>query len=174
MNAVALIARLERFAEALPGVAACVTEADARWKPPSGNWSVLEVVRHLIDEEREDFRARLRATLDGAAEWPRIDPVGWAVSRRYNEQDLGASIGEFVRERSSSIAWLRSLGDPASIDWTRAYQHPRFGPITAGTLLASWVAHDALHLRQIAKRMHELAGRDGSPNETVYAGEWGA
>lgn len=174
MDASALIARLDRFAEALPGVAACVTEADARWKPPSGNWSVLEITRHLLDEEREDFRVRVRLTLEGAAEWPRIDPVGWAVARRYNEQDFGATVGEFVRERRESIAWLRGLGDPGAVDWSRAYTHPRIGPITAGALLAAWAAHDALHLRQIAKRLHELAGRDGEPHPTTYAGEWTA
>jgi hypothetical protein len=173
-NPAALIARLERFAEALPAVAACVTEQDARWKPPSGNWSILEVIRHLIDEERDDFRARVRMTLAGQSPWPKIEPSAWAVERRYNEQDFGASIAEFVRERHDSIAWLRSLGEPARIDWARSYQHPTFGPVHAGVLLASWAAHDALHLRQIAKRMHELAARDGAPHATAYAGEWTA
>ncbi len=173
MHPTALIDRLERFAEALPGVAACVNDADARWKLPSGNWSILEIVRHLIDEEREDFRARLRLTLEGAPEWPKIDPVAWAGSRRYNEQDLGASIGEFVRERTASIAWLRGLGEPGPIDWNKAYRHPS-GDMTAGALLGSWAAHDALHLRQIAKRLHELAARDGEPHPTGYAGEWTA
>ncbi len=174
MSPALLITRLERFAEALPTVAACVNETDARWKPPSGNFSILEVIRHLIDEEREDFRARLRMTLERAPEWPKIDPPAWVAARRYHEQDFGASIGEFVRERTTSIAWLRCLGDPARVDWTIAYQHPTVGPVTAATLLASWAAHDALHLRQIAKRLHELAARDGAPNTTGYAGEWTA
>lgn len=174
MSPALLITRLERFAEALPAVACCVSEADARWKPPSGNWSVLEIVRHLIDEEREDFRARVRMTLERVPEWPKIEPSAWAIARRYNEQDFGASIAEFVRERHATIAWLRSLGDPASVDWTIAHQHPRVGPVSAGLLLASWAAHDALHLRQIAKRLHELAARDGSPNPIDYAGDWTA
>lgn len=167
-----IIGRLERFGEALPGVCACVNEADARRRPPSGNWSILEVVRHLVDEEREDFRARLRLTLEGGGPWPKIDPASWAIARRYNEQDFGASIGEFVRERQDSVAWLRSLG--SAVDWTRSYQHPTFGPVPAGDLLAAWAAHDALHLRQIAKRLHELAARDGAPHSTIYAGEWTA
>lgn len=174
MSPASLITRLERFAEALPAVACCVSEADARWKPASGNWSVLEVVRHLIDEEREDFRARVRLTLERGGDWPKIDPPAWAIARRYNEQDFGASIAEFVRERQASIAWLRSLGDPEHVDWTIAYQHPKVGPVTAGLLLASWAAHDTLHLRQIAKRMHDLAARDGEPNSVGYAGEWSA
>lgn len=178
MDAGALIDRLERFADALPAVVACIDDADARWRPASGNWSIVEIVRHLVDEEREDFRTRLRLTLEGATAWPKIDPPGWAVERRYLEADLGASIAEFIRERRASVEWLRSLGSPtgeaASVDWTRAYEHSKFGPIAAGVLLASWAAHDALHLRQIAKRLYELAGRDGTPHATVYAGEWTA
>ncbi len=30
----------------------------------------------------------------------------------------------------------------------------------------------ALHLRRIAKRLHQLAGRDAGPFETGYAGPW--
>ncbi|MEZ6234437.1 MAG: DinB family protein [Phycisphaerales bacterium] len=174
MNPAAMIDRLERFADVLPATIAMVDEADARWKPASGNWSILEIVRHLGDEEREDFRMRLGLTLQGAAEWPKIDPPGWAVERKYNEADLGAAVATFIRERRASVEWLRGLGDPAAIDWNAAYQHPKFGPIHAGVLLGSWAAHDALHLRQIAKRLFELAGRDAAPHTTIYAGEWTA
>jgi hypothetical protein len=36
------------------------------------------------------------------------------------------------------------------------------------------VAHDYLHLRQIAKRMYQMAGRDAGEYSTRYAGEWRA
>jgi len=79
----------------------------------------------------------------------------------------------FAREREASLLWLRSLGN---VDWKIAYIHPKVGPVTAGELLVSWAAHDALHVRQIAKRMFELAARDGEPEgfSTRYAGEWSA
>jgi hypothetical protein len=144
----------------------------ARWKPPSGARSILEVVRHLGDEEVEDFRARLFSTLrDPKTPWPLTDPEGWARERRYNEKDLGAATARLVDERRRTIEMLRALKDP---DWSAAYIHPRHGPVYAGELLASWPAHDALHLRQIAKRMWEMADRDGAPYITKYAGEWGA
>ena len=41
-------------------------------------------------------------------------------------------------------------------------------------LLTSWAAHDALHLRQIAKRLFQLAERDGGEYNSRYAGEWRA
>jgi hypothetical protein len=173
MNAPELIGRLEHFGRVLPVLITGMATEDLRWKPPSGNWSILEVLCHLADEEVEDFRSRLAFVLEqGEGAWPGINPEGWARERRYNEQDAVAVVSRFVREREKSVVWLRSL--PTDVDWSLAYQHPRFGPIRAGMLLASWAAHDALHLRQIAKRLHEMAGRDGGEYGTIYAGEWGA
>lgn len=173
MNSPALIERLDRFPALIQGVASGLPEADAGWKPPSGAWSILEVVCHLGDEEVHDFRTRLKLVVAGASgDWPPIDPEGWARDRRYNEQDIAASVARFVDERRRSVVWLRTL--PAGTDWSLAYHHPKFGPIRAGDLLASWAAHDALHLRQIAKRLWELASRDTPGFNTAYAGEWRA
>ena len=172
MNASKLINALEAFGIALPAIAAGVSDEDARWKPPSGAWSVLEIVRHLGDEEVDDFRMRVRMTLKSPDEaWPPIDPEGWAVERRYNEGDFADAVKRFARERTGSVMWLRGLGPS---DWSKTYQHPKFGPIRAGDLLTSWRAHDCLHLRQIAKRMFELTQSHGEPFHIDYAGEWRA
>jgi hypothetical protein len=173
MDHAALIGRLEAFGKGLPTVVAGFAAADLRWKPLSGNWSILEVLCHLADEEVEDFRARLAFVLEQReGGWPSIDPERWAMERQYNEQDAGAVVARFVHERERSVAWLRGLG--MKTDWSLGYDHPRFGKIPGGVLLASWAAHDALHLRQIAKRMHEMAARDGGEYGTIYAGEWRA
>lgn len=172
MNTQAIINRLERMQAALPALVAGVPEDEARWKPPSGAWSILEIVRHVLDEETLDFRLRVRMTLESPEQaWPPIDPEGWARAKRYNEGDLQAAAAAFAAARRESVTWLRSLRDP---DWSRAYQHPNFGPMHAGMLLASWAAHDALHVRQIAKRMYELASRDAAEYSTIYAGPWNA
>src|ERR1051325_2728491 len=159
-----IILRLERFPQVLQALVAGLSVEEVRWKPPPGAWSILEVVCHLGDEEVDDFRARVFSTLrDPADPWPSIDPERVASERRYNEQDLAGAAERFVTERRRSIEVLRALADP---DWSRAYVHPKAGPIAAGDVLASWAAHDALHLRQIAKRLWELAGRDGAPYRT--------
>jgi len=148
-----------------------ISPADARWKQADGAWSILEIVQHLASEEAEDFRMRLRMTLeDPTQERPPIDPEGWAIARKFNEGDLPEAIERFTRERRASVQWLRSLPNP---DWNSTRRHPQFGDIPAGHLLAAWAAHDALHLRQIAKRMFQMAERDSGGFGTRYAGEWG-
>jgi hypothetical protein len=172
MNAHALISRLELLPAVLPPLLTAIEDGDARWKPSSGAWSILEIVNHLLDEESRDFRARLESTLcDPAKPWPPIDPERWAVEGRYNERDLTDSVARLVAERGNSLQWLRWLRDP---DWSRTYQHPEAGPLSAGSLLASWAAHDALHLRQLAKRLYEMSVRDAGAHSVAYAGEWRA
>jgi len=71
------LTRFSANAEAMAALARNISDAQARWKPAPEEWSVLEVICHLYDEEREDFRTRTRLTLeDPEADWPPIDPVG--------------------------------------------------------------------------------------------------
>ena len=57
------------------------------------------------------------------------------------------------------------------MDWAVAKTHPK-GDLSAGDLLASWAAHDLLHLRQIAKRLHGMLDTLGDPFTVGYAGTW--
>ncbi len=166
-----LIGSMDRFAGLLRAVVAGLSPEDARWRPDDGGWSILEIVAHLADEEVEDFRTRLRLTLqDPLADWPPIDPEGWAIQRRYNEGGLDAALGRFVAARRESVAWLRGLRNP---DYSQSHEHSR-GRLRAGDLLTAWAAHDALHLRQIAKRLHQIVGRDAGEFHADYAGRWGS
>lgn len=168
----AIVHRLSFFPGAVIAITSNVADADARWKPGPEHWSILEICCHLLDEEREDFRVRLRSTLASpASQWPPLDLENVAAKRSYNTRDLAQTVSEFAIERRASVAWLESLPEQ---NWAAAHHHPRFGPITAGDLLASWAAHDALHLRQIAKRLHNLATRDAGEYKVVYAGDWTA
>jgi hypothetical protein len=170
-----IVGRMEGVPGVVRGLCAGLTDADARAKGAAGQWSILEIVCHLCDEEELDFGARLRSLVrDPAAPWPGTDPEAWAVRHRYVEQDLEERLEAFARLRAGTVAWLRSL--PRDLDWTEAYLHPNQGPIPRGELLVAWPAHDALHVRQIAKRLYELAERDGAAGGwTVrYAGAWGA
>ncbi|MAE46872.1 MAG: hypothetical protein CMJ86_08270 [Planctomycetes bacterium] len=170
MNPDLLIGRLAVFAPCLRQLLEELDPQDARWRPPDGGWSMLEIVCHLADEEREDFRGRLEFVLGGRqGELAPIDPLGWIESRGYNELDFSRSLERFCLERRRTVGWLRSLKRP---DWKATIEHPKLGPISAGDLLASLAAHDALHMRQISSRFHALALRDAPGFSVAYAGAW--
>lgn len=146
-----------------------VSRPQAVWKPAPEKWSMLEVVSHLYDEEREDFRRRLELTLkDPAQQWPRIDPQDWVESRKYGERDFSAALTAFLNEREKSLSWLRGLSAPA---WQNRHQREA-GVLSAGDLLASWLAHDFLHIRQLTRLHWQYLSVIAAPYETTYAGPW--
>jgi hypothetical protein len=156
-------------AAAIQALVQGVTDEQARWKPDPTSWSVLEVVCHLLDEERSDFRVRLDLTLHRPGEpWPGINPQGWVTEREYNSQDPAASLTAFLREREASIAWLQGLPPP---DWSISREAP-WGTITAGDLMAAWVAHDLLHMRQLVELRWSLTRAELAPHSVEYAGQW--
>lgn len=144
-----------------------VTPEQARWRPGREKWSMLEVLCHLGDEERQDFRMRLKLVIESEdAPWPEIDPAGWVKSRDYNGRDLAQSLKEFERERADSLKWLSGLRHRR---WDVTHQHPGLGALRAGDLLAAWCAHDLLHLRQLANVRLALLEQDAAPYSLRYA-----
>lgn len=147
----------------------CNIKTEYLWKASSDKWCLLEIVCHLYDEEREDFRTRVKYTLETpelAA--PPIDPIGWVTSREYIKQDYLSMLNKFLEERVNSIKWLRSLESP---DWDNAYKHPKFGPMSAKMFVTNWLAHDYLHIRQIIKLKLDYL-KNISGESLIYAGEW--
>jgi len=173
MDHLTIIRQLAHNAETIRGSVAGVGEEQARWRPTADDWSILEVINHLYDEEREDFRQRLEYVLhwpdDQPSEMPPpIDPQGWVMARGYNQRDLAASVQNWLGERQQSLAWLNGLAAP---NWERSYRHPA-GSLRAGDLLAAWLAHDFLHLRQIVELHYAWAKHISEPYQLEYAGDW--
>jgi len=146
-----------------------VSPEQARKKPDANSWSILEVINHLYDEEREDFRIRLDILLHHPNhDWQPIDPESWITERQYNKKRLDESLAAFIQERKYSIGWLESLKNP---DWDTS-REASFGNIRTGDLLAAWVAHDFLHLRQLIELQYINTVQLAKPYNTNYAGPW--
>mgnify|MGYP000221112576 CR=1 FL=1 len=170
MNLQLALTRLTANAEAIAAFARSASETQARWRPAPEAWSILEVIGHLYDEEREDFRQRVDCLLHRPeADWPPIDPQGWVTARGYNQRDPRAALEAFLAERQQSLGWLSSLSHP---NWASAKAHPAGGRVTAGDMLAAWVAHDHLHLRQLNELHWQYLATQAPPFSLEYAGGW--
>ncbi len=164
-----VLTRMASNAEVIAALLQGFSDEQARWKPEPNSWSLLEVINHLLDEEREDFRARIDAILHHPQEpWFRIDPGAWVVERGYNQRELDISLDAFLAARAESLAWLRELQSP---NWDQPFDAP-FGPIHAGDILASWVAHDILHMRQLIELRWAHLKSWVEPYDVRYAGDW--
>lgn len=139
------------------------------FRPDDSSWTLLEIICHLHDEEREDFRTRVRNTLESPHLAPQpINPVGWVKERNYAGQNFDEKLNAFLVERDASIEWLNTLSD---VKWDNVYEHPTAGKFTAYSFLTNWLAHDYHHIRQINRRLYEyLKAKSGV--SLAYAGEW--
>lgn len=169
MNLDHLITQLSNHAESIRSLTAGVSAEQARWKPDPDARSILEVINHLYDEEREDFHRHLDDLLHHPDQpWHSIDPEAWVTQRAYNERDLDQSVANFLQERQESLAWLRGLSNP---DWQSA-REALWGQLTAGDMFAAWVAHDLLHLRQLVELHWAYTVQSVQPYKVDYAGDW--
>ena len=170
MHHLLIAQQLERNAETIQSIVAGINTEQAHWKPTEEDWSMIEVINHLFDEERFDFRLRVDYTLHRPGEaWPPIHPGSWVTERKYNQRMLGESLGDFLRERRQSVHWLNNLQSP---DWDKSEKHPDGFVISAGELLASWLAHDFLHLRQLVELHYAWVKQSVAPRNIEYAGDW--
>lgn len=164
-----IITQMTQQAAAVAALTASVSDAQARWRPTPDDWSLLEVLNHLLDEETEDFRTRLDHILHHADQpWPRIDPQGWVTARRYNEQNLAEVRARWLTARTASLAWLATL---THANWQASVTAP-WGILQAGDMLAAWTAHDLLHLRQLIELQYAWSQRHAQPYALDYAGDW--
>ena len=158
---------LGRFPILLDAVVDGLTPERWRARPVPDEWAAVEIVCHLRDEEAEDFGARVRVILEGGTRFAPIDPEGWAITRRYREAEPAAALAAFRERRAASLALLADAG-PDRL--TASGESPSGLRLSGLDLLAAWVTHDGLHLRQLAGTLiREWADR-WTPLRADYAG----
>jgi uncharacterized damage-inducible protein DinB len=157
------IRQLTANAEAIRALVQTFSVEQAQWKPDPDTWALKDVMEHLYNEERIDFRRHLKGMFG--------EPL---PPREYvHVEDSQQALAGLMAEREASIAWLSTLDSP---DW-EVTTDLRFGPsktitLSAGDMLVSWVEHDILHMRQLVELMHGWNERQASPYSVRYAGGW--
>lgn len=162
--------RLEAGGRVIAGLIVSVGEAEASWRPAEDRWTLLEIVNHLADEERVDFRQRLGLIhADPANDWPAFNALAGIDDGEYSTREFGESVARWEGERASSLEWLDSLAeiDPGVLYTGRGSDRV---PVTAGDLMSSWVAHDFFHQRQIIRLRWDYLISDEWPYSPLYAG----
>ena len=117
------------------------------WQPAPGEWSVVEVIGHLVETEERGFGGRIRAIMaEDRPQFSGWDPDGVAAARADATRDPAEVLAEFTARREANIAMLEGLS-PDILD--RGGDHPEVGELTGRALLQEWVYHDGNHIRQM-------------------------
>jgi hypothetical protein len=161
-------AELARLPTAVESIAGGLDAVEARERPAPGEWSPVEILCHLRDEETEDFGARLAVIVEGGADFAPIDPEGWARTRGYRETALADAVRAWRERRRATLDRLAAL-EPAALAGARP--HRQLGRLSGLDLLAAWVAHDRLHVAQLASTVARLWAERWSTLRVEYAGD---
>lgn len=145
------------------------TENEYLFRAEPNQWNMLEIICHLLDEEREDFKTRLHNVLNTPElAPPSIAPVEWVKSRDYVNQNFEETTIQFLLERDKSISYLSELKDAK---WENGYEYGNYGRVTGRFFLSNWLAHDYLHIRQITRLKYDYLAKS-SGISIDYAGTW--
>lgn len=164
-----IISKLESNKDVFKSLLQGLSKEEVVWKPQPDKWCLLEILCHLYDEEREDFRARLKHSLEMPEQpMPKIDPQGWVTERKYMERNFEDMLTKFLDERNQSVLWLKTLSSPS---WKNIHHHPGAGELSAEMFLSNWLAHDYLHFRQITYTNYAYL-TSHFKTRYDYAGNW--
>jgi DinB superfamily len=145
-------AQLERTPDLIRALVEPLPESWQHATEGPGTWSPLQVIRHLLWGEVDDWIPRARLILEHQ------DRVAFAPFDReagelkYSEWTTGALLDEFSRLRADNLRALDQMALGAE-HLALPGLHPTLGRVTMGQLLATWVVHDLSHLTQITRTL---------------------
>lgn len=128
--------------------------AALRFRPAPGEWSILEIVGHMIDVGAL-WPGRTRQML--ASEHPTlaaVDPA-WVQQRDYANKQLEFLMQTLAEARAEYVDFVRTLR-PAQL--ARTGIHPTRGVLTVGQGIAALADHDRIHSEQIAANLAAYRG----------------
>ena len=128
---------------------------------------LVQQVEHLQARVGDDGRHRVREQVGPRTLPQQLDDV--RLGGRDVVPEDAVLVGRFAAERTTSLEWLRSLESP-NLDRTR--KDDWLGEMSGRQMLASWVAHDLHHIRQITRLRYERLEQTVAPVSLAYAGNW--
>jgi hypothetical protein len=149
-----LVELIEEQRATLLGLLDGASEEQAAFHPAPDQWSIADVLRHVI--AAEEGVARIVESLARGVVPEGQREMGSHVSDE--AQPLAALIERLRASRADLLA--RIQGWPASPDLAATFEHPFFGPLNCKGWLAFQRLHDADHIGQI-EQVKEAPGYPG-------------
>ena len=117
------------------------------FRPGPQEWSVREILAHLVDDEMYVMRLRLeRIVKEDNPHLAPHDEQKWYANRNTTRDQLAELLLDFTVQRAASLGIIGMLRES---DWAREGFQPEYGTFTAEGWLERWAEHDTTHLRQI-------------------------
>lgn len=114
-------------------------------------WSIREILAHLVDDEMYVMRTRLERIVK--EDMPMLTPNDekkWYATRNTTHDSIDELLGDFALQRAASLNIISMLREE---DWVRQGIQPEYGTFSAEEWLGRWAEHDTIHIEQISKTL---------------------
>jgi len=132
----------ERLREEVEGL----DEAQLRFRPGDGQWSIKEVIGHLRDFVEIDYDRLARMIAQESPLLLDYDQETLVREGNYQEADVREVLGELANFREQTVRVLTELVDA---NWARQGRHEETGRISIRQFVDQWAQHEAMHLEHI-------------------------
>lgn len=132
-----------------------IDESTARRRPADSEWSMVEIVNHLVDIE-DRYRVRLKRVItEDNPYFDYMHPDEAAVDESISIQAL---VKQFELGRGETVGFLSAISQG---DWARPAVHETLGETRFRFLVQNLLDHDIMHLSQIVDVRQQLR-KDGA------------
>src|ERR1700733_1131801 len=121
-----------------------LSHEDLTARPGPGNWSILELVIHLVDSDAIAIDRMKRMLIEGNPQLLYADETAYVDRLFTHQQSLADALDLFAIGRRQWARVLRLLPDEA---FERHGTHNRRGRVTVGHLVADYIEHVNYHLK---------------------------
>lgn len=147
------IAILEQTPSILREVTAELTDEALDFHSAPDEWSIREILAHLVDDEMYVTRLRLERIIE--EEKPHLvphDEKKWYRTRNTARDHINQLLDDFAIQRAASLGIITLLREE---EWQRPGYQPEYGEFTAEQWLDHWAEHDTIHIAQIQRTLKQ-------------------
>lgn len=130
-----------------------LTEGDLLARPGPGDWSIHELVIHVVDSDLVGSDRMKRIIAENDPPLVAFDENRWIANHYPHAQSLDNALALFVASRRQMGTILRNLPDVA---FSRAGVHSERGRLTLETIVQTFVTHLDHHLGFLREKRQRL------------------
>ncbi len=142
----AALTALTAFPSELGTLVAGISDDDAQRMPAPNEWSVVEIIGHLIDIDPLQIDRIDRMLAEERPHFVRFDPDAAVTAAGYGRRALTDVLAAFTDVRRATVDGLSTI---APDELSRVGVRYTGQEVTLGQLLTAFAAHDQTHAQQI-------------------------
>lgn len=145
-----------------------LAEEAVRWRPAPGQWSIAEVVAHLVQTELVYGYRYREIVANPGSPIAGYDQERWIDALGEQHEAVDVLLDRLAALKTTNVAFLERTTPDARACWGL---HSERGPESLAALIGAIAGHDLLHEHQIDENIRRWEARGAQPGAPPAAGD---